>query len=113
MPTPLTDYQPDLSYVEAAAKSVGENLVSNQVIILESTTYPGTTLEVLIPNLERYSSLRAGTDFFVANRGRYTIDYRLVIHIMKRQLAVEHGARVAAIGCSHGWSIGNRQGFRF
>ena len=65
VPTPLTDYQPDLSYVEAAAKSVGENLVSNQVIILESTTYPGTTLEVLIPNLERYSSLRAGTDFFV------------------------------------------------
>ncbi len=65
VPTPLTDYQPDLSYVEAAAKSVGENLVSNQVIILESTTYPGTTLEVLIPNLERYSSLKAGSDFFV------------------------------------------------
>ena len=65
VPTPLTDYQPDLSYVEAAAKSVGENLVSNQVIILESTTYPGTTLEVLVPNLEKYSNLKAGSDFFV------------------------------------------------
>jgi UDP-N-acetyl-D-glucosamine dehydrogenase len=60
VPTPLTDYQPDLSYVESAAKSVGENLVSNQVIILESTTYPGTTLEVLVPNLEKYSNLEAG-----------------------------------------------------
>ena len=65
VPTPLTDYQPDLSYVEAAAKSVGENLVSSQVIILESTTYPGTTLEVLVPNLEKYSNLKAGSDFFV------------------------------------------------
>ena len=65
VPTPLTDYQPDLSYVEAAAKTVGENLVSNQVIILESTTYPGTTLEVLVPNLEKYSSLEAGSDFYV------------------------------------------------
>ena len=65
VPTPLTDYQPDLSYVEAAAKSVGENLVSNQVIILESTTYPGTTLEVLVPNLEKYSNLKAGSDFSV------------------------------------------------
>ena len=65
VPTPLTDYQPDLSYVEAAAKTVGENLVSNQVVILESTTYPGTTLEVLVPNLEKYSNLEAGSDFFV------------------------------------------------
>jgi nucleotide sugar dehydrogenase len=65
VPTPLTDYQPDLSYVEAAAKSVGENLVPNQIIILESTTYPGTTLEILIPNLEKYSSLKAGSDFYV------------------------------------------------
>jgi nucleotide sugar dehydrogenase len=65
VPTPLTDYQPDLSYVEAAAKTVGENLVLNQVVILESTTYPGTTLEVLVPNLEKYSSLEAGSDFYV------------------------------------------------
>ena len=65
VPTPLTDYQPDLSYVIDAAKTVGENLVSNQVVILESTTYPGTTIEVLIPNLEKQSGLIAGKNFFV------------------------------------------------
>ena len=65
VPTPLTDYQPDLSYVISAAKAVGENLVKEQVIILESTTYPGTTIEVLIPNLEKYSGLKAGIDFYV------------------------------------------------
>ena len=65
VPTPLTDYQPDLSFVINAAKTVGENLVKNQVIILESTTYPGTTIEVLIPNLEKTSKLKAGEDFFV------------------------------------------------
>ena len=65
VPTPLTDYQPDLSYVISAAKTVGNNLVKNQVVILESTTYPGTTLEVLIPNLESTSKLKAGEDFFV------------------------------------------------
>ena len=65
VPTPLTDYQPDLSYVINAAKTVGENLVKNQVVILESTTYPGTTVEVLIPNLEQMSGLKAGEDFFV------------------------------------------------
>ena len=65
VPTPLTDYQPDLSFVVNAAKTVGENLVKNQVVILESTTYPGTTVEVLIPNLEKMSGLKAGEEFFV------------------------------------------------
>ncbi len=65
VPTPLTDYQPDLSYVIDAAKTVGKSLVKKQVVILESTTYPGTTLEVLIPNLEDQSGLLAGKDFFV------------------------------------------------
>tara|TARA_B100000003_G_scaffold183159_1_gene176064 strand:- start:664 stop:1932 length:1269 start_codon:yes stop_codon:yes gene_type:complete len=65
VPTPLTDYQPDLSYVIDAAKTVGKNLVLNQLVILESTTYPGTTLEVLIPNLEEQSGLIAGKDFYV------------------------------------------------
>ncbi len=65
VPTPLTDYQPDLSFVISAAKTVGKNLVKNQVVILESTTYPGTTIEVLIPNLENASKLKAGVDFFV------------------------------------------------
>ncbi len=57
VPTPLTDYQPDLSYVEAATKSISENLTKGQIIILESTTYPGTTLEIVKPILEKNSSL--------------------------------------------------------
>ena len=65
VPTPLTDYQPDLSYVEAATKSIAENLKIGQIIILESTTYPGTTLEIVKPILEKISSLVAGEDFLL------------------------------------------------
>ena len=65
VPTPLTDYQPDLSYVEAATKSIAENLTKGQIIILESTTYPGTTLEIVKPILEKNSSLLAGEDFYL------------------------------------------------
>jgi len=65
VPTPLTDYQPDLSYVEAATKSIAKNLKKDQIIILESTTYPGTTLEIVKPILEKISSLVAGEDFLL------------------------------------------------
>ena len=65
VPTPLTDYQPDLSYVEAATKSIAENLKNGQVVILESTTYPGTTIEIVQPILENISKLKAGEDFFL------------------------------------------------
>ncbi|MBL6628982.1 MAG: nucleotide sugar dehydrogenase [Candidatus Actinomarina sp.] len=65
VPTPLTDYQPDLSYVETATKSIAENLKKGQIIILESTTYPGTTLEIVKPILEKISSFVAGEDFLL------------------------------------------------
>jgi len=65
VPTPLTDYQPDLSYVEAASKSIGENLKKGQIVILESTTYPGTTIEIVQPILENISNLKAGEDFLL------------------------------------------------
>ena len=65
VPTPLTDYQPDLTYVKAAASSVGRNLKDGQVIILESTTYPGTTEEVLIPEIAKYSNKQPGIEYFV------------------------------------------------
>ena len=65
VPTPLTDYQPDLSYVEAATKSIAKNLTKGQIIILESTTYPGTTLEIVKPILEKNSNLVAGEDFLL------------------------------------------------
>ena len=65
VPTPLTDYQPDLQYVKAAAASIGRNLKDSQVIILESTTYPGTTEEVLVPEIKKHSDKVPGEDYFV------------------------------------------------
>lgn len=67
VPTPLTDdMTPDLSFVESTARSLGEHLPAGQLVSLESTTYPGTTREVLIPLLETASGLVAGKDFYVA-----------------------------------------------
>jgi UDP-N-acetyl-D-glucosamine dehydrogenase len=63
LPTPYHDDAPDLSFVEAGAASVGRHLRAGALVILESTTYPGTTEEVLVPLLEQASGLRAGTDF--------------------------------------------------
>jgi len=58
VPTPLDEYhQPDLSYIVRTAESLAPHLRPNQTIILESTTYPGTTEEVLVPILEKKSPL--------------------------------------------------------
>src|SRR6185369_1062809 len=66
VPTPLRKTRdPDLSYVVAAAEAVGNYLHPGQLVILESTTYPGTTQELVLPILER-SSLQVGRDFFLA-----------------------------------------------
>src|SRR5262249_42101366 len=56
----------DLSYIEAAATSIAPHLRAGQLVVLESTTYPGTTREVVLPLLEKGSGLRAGADFRVA-----------------------------------------------
>jgi UDP-N-acetyl-D-glucosamine dehydrogenase len=65
VPTPLTRHrEPDLSYIEATAVAIAEHLRRAQLVVLESTTYPGTTQEVLVPLLER-GGLRCGQDFFV------------------------------------------------
>ena len=67
VPTPLNQYrEPDMSYVISTTESVAHYLREGQLVILESTTYPGTTEEVLIPLLEKYSGLTAGKDFYVA-----------------------------------------------
>jgi UDP-N-acetyl-D-glucosamine dehydrogenase len=59
VPTPLDERrEPDLSYVEQTAHSIGPNLQRNQLIVLESTTYPGTTEELVQPILEKASGLR-------------------------------------------------------
>jgi UDP-N-acetyl-D-glucosamine dehydrogenase len=66
VPTPLTKHrEPDLRYVETTADSVAAALRRNQLICLESTTYPGTTDEVVLPRLEA-RGLRVGEDFFLA-----------------------------------------------
>ena len=65
VPTPLREGAPDLSHVEAAAEVLARRLRTGTLVILESTTYPGTTDELVRPILERASGLRAGTEFFV------------------------------------------------
>lgn len=66
VPTPLSeDGGPDLSAVLGATQAVAKNLTKGQLIVLESTTYPGTTEEVVQPILEK-GGLRAGEDFYLA-----------------------------------------------
>lgn len=67
VPTPLDIYQqPDISYIQSSAESIGEHLRRGSVVILESTTYPGTTEEILQPVLEEKSGLVCGDDFYLA-----------------------------------------------
>ena len=76
VPTPLDEYhEPDLSYITGTAESIAPNLQEGQLVVLESTTYPGTTEEVLVPILEKgnrkgLKAARNGNDgeklFFVA-----------------------------------------------
>jgi UDP-N-acetyl-D-glucosamine dehydrogenase len=77
VPTPLNEYrEPDLSYVENTAKSIQPHLQKGQLVVLESTTYPGTTEELVLPILEKsglHSPIAAGAehenmvvDFFLA-----------------------------------------------
>jgi UDP-N-acetyl-D-mannosaminuronic acid dehydrogenase/UDP-N-acetyl-D-glucosamine dehydrogenase len=63
VPTPLRDGNPDLSYIEDASRSLAPYLRPGATVILESTTYPGTTDELVAPLLEEGSGLKAGPDF--------------------------------------------------
>jgi len=67
VPTPLTPTrEPDLRFVEQTGEQIGRALREEQLVVLESTTYPGTTLEVLRPRLESLSGLKCGSDFYLA-----------------------------------------------
>ena len=67
VPTPLTkNREPDTSYVRDSSIIISKYLKKGHIVILESTTYPGTTEELMIPVLEKGSSLVAGQDFFIA-----------------------------------------------
>lgn len=66
VPTPLDKYKiPDISYIKNSAKEIMKYLHKGQLIILESTTYPGTTEEIILPMLEK-TGLKCGKDFFLA-----------------------------------------------
>jgi UDP-N-acetyl-D-glucosamine dehydrogenase len=65
VPTPLKESLPDLSFIEAAAVALAPRLRAGAIVVLESTTYPGTTEELLVPLLEGASDLVAGLDFYV------------------------------------------------
>lgn len=65
VPTPLSKTRdPDISHVLAATRAIGQSLRPGQLVVLESTTYPGTTREVVLPELEK-SGLDVGRDFFL------------------------------------------------
>lgn len=67
VPTPLDHHrEPDMSYVEKTTETISKFLRKGQLVILESTTWPGTTEELMIPILEKNSGLKAGKDFYVA-----------------------------------------------
>jgi UDP-N-acetyl-D-glucosamine dehydrogenase len=63
VPTPLLEGLPDVSYIEQASEMIGPYVSRGCCVVLESTTYPGTTTEVVGPILERHSGLIAGPDF--------------------------------------------------
>ncbi|HEY4412720.1 MAG TPA: nucleotide sugar dehydrogenase [Gaiellaceae bacterium] len=67
VPTPLSPQRvPDLGYIESAARAIAPHLKKGHVVVLESTTYPGTTREKLKPLLEAGSGLKSGEDFHLA-----------------------------------------------
>lgn len=65
VPTPLRDRSPDLSYIEDSARELSRHVRPGSLVVLESTTYPGTTEDLVVPLLEAGSGLRAGDDFAV------------------------------------------------
>lgn len=66
VPTPLDKYkQPDISYIEKSTREIAKYLKRGSLVVLESTTYPGTTEEIVLPILEE-SGLKCGEDFFLA-----------------------------------------------
>lgn len=67
VPTPLDHHrEPDMTYVEETAKTISKYLRKGQLVVLESTTYPGTSDELMKDILEKGSGLKAGVDFFIA-----------------------------------------------
>jgi UDP-N-acetyl-D-glucosamine dehydrogenase len=67
VPTPLDKFRkPDMSYIESACMDIGKNMKPGTFISLESTTYPTTTEDFMLPIIEKESGLKAGEDFWLA-----------------------------------------------
>lgn len=67
VPTPLNEHRdPDMTFVEKTTRTIASNLRKDHLVVLESTTWPGTTEDLIIPILEEESGMKAGKDFFVA-----------------------------------------------
>jgi len=67
VPTPLDKFRkPDMSYIESACLDIGQNMKAGTFVSLESTTYPTTTEDFMLPIIERESGLKQGTDFWLA-----------------------------------------------
>ncbi|MGI6614317.1 MAG: nucleotide sugar dehydrogenase [Saccharofermentanales bacterium] len=66
VPTPLDDHQqPDISYLQSSSENIAKYLRRETIVVLESTTYPGTTEELICPLLESISGLKCGVDFYL------------------------------------------------
>lgn len=66
VPTPLDQHQqPDISYVRSSTEAIAKYMTAETMVVLESTTYPGTTEELVKPILENISGLKCGTDFYL------------------------------------------------
>jgi UDP-N-acetyl-D-glucosamine dehydrogenase len=87
VPTPIRDHAPDLSFVEAACATVAQHLKSGSLVVLESTTYPGTTEELMRPSLES-SGMIMGRDFLLAysperiDPGNNEFDFRSIPRVV-------------------------------
>jgi UDP-N-acetyl-D-glucosamine dehydrogenase len=81
VPTPLREKLPDLTFIEEATRALAEHLEPGATVILESTTYPGTTERLMVPMLEEISGLQCGVDFYAGysperiDPGNQTFDF--------------------------------------
>ena len=106
VPTPLGNHrEPDLKYIRITAETISTTIRRGQLVVLESTTYPGTTREELLPRLER-SGLRCGEDFFVAfspereDPGNRTFSTRTIPKVVGGVDAPSLQAASALYGCA-------------
>ena len=102
VPTPLTKQrEPDMSYIEKTTRAAAATLRKGQLVVLESTTYPGTTREVMLPVLEA-TGLKAGKDFFLAfspereDPGRKDYSTKTIPKVVG---GLDKGSLAAAVAC--------------